>query len=93
MRERDAIRGVMTGEGPILFDTVVLAAGPWSGELLRPIGIRIPVTGARGWLVLVDPERPPLSRPTEAGDAWREPPGSVTAGELADGPPAAGTAL
>ena len=91
VRERGAIRGVMTDEGLIRSDTVVLAAGPWSAELLRPLGIRIPVTGARGWLVLIDPERPLLSRPTEwAGDAWREPPESVTAGELAGGPPAAG---
>lgn len=89
--ERGAIRGVMTDEGPIRSDTVVLAAGPWSGELLRPLGVRIPVTGTRGWLVVVEPLGPLLSRPMEwAGDSWREPPDRVTAGELAGGPPGVG---
>lgn len=84
--ERGAVRGVMTDEGPTRSDSVVLAAGPWSGELLRPLGIRIPVTGARGWLVLVEPSGPLLSRPIEwEGDPWREPPDTVTALELAGG--------
>jgi D-hydroxyproline dehydrogenase subunit beta len=41
---------------------VVVAAGPWSGSLLRPLGIHLPVTGARGWLVHVAPGQPILSR-------------------------------
>jgi D-hydroxyproline dehydrogenase subunit beta len=58
----DRVRGVVTDEGLIPADAVVLAAGPWSGSLLRPLGLHIPVTGARGWLVHLAPERPVLSR-------------------------------
>jgi D-hydroxyproline dehydrogenase subunit beta len=56
------VRGVVTDEGLIPADAVVVAAGPWSGALLRPLGINLPVMGARGWLVHVTPSRPVLSR-------------------------------
>ena len=55
---RDRVTGVITDEGVIDADEVVLAAGPWSPPLLDPIGIRMPVIGVRGWLVRVDPDRP-----------------------------------
>ena len=51
----DAIRGVVTDDGPIHADTVIVAAGPWSTALLDPIGVRLPVSGARGWIVRVQP--------------------------------------
>jgi glycine/D-amino acid oxidase-like deaminating enzyme len=60
--ERDAVRGVVTDEGPLQADTVVLAAGPWSAGLLRKIGVDLPVVGARGWLVHLAPPAPPLRR-------------------------------
>jgi D-hydroxyproline dehydrogenase subunit beta len=47
----DRVRGVATDEGPIPADAVVVAAGPWSGTLLRDAGVRLPTVGARGWLV------------------------------------------
>lgn len=56
------VHGVLTDDGPIPGDAVVVAAGPWTGPLLRPLGITLPVTGARGWLVHLDPQRPLLSR-------------------------------
>jgi glycine/D-amino acid oxidase-like deaminating enzyme len=43
--------GVATDEGPIDADVVVVAGGPDSGALLRPIGVDLPSVGARGWLV------------------------------------------
>ena len=55
IHDGDAIRGVVTDDGPIHADTVIVAAGPWSTALLDPIGIRLPVTGARGWIVRVRP--------------------------------------
>jgi D-hydroxyproline dehydrogenase subunit beta len=61
-RERDRIRGVVTDDGLIPADAVVVAAGPWTGSLLRPVGITLPVTGARGWLVHVAPAKPVLTR-------------------------------
>ena len=53
------IRGVVTDEGRVEADQVIVAAGPWSSTLLEPIGIRLPITGARGWIVRVAP-RPDL---------------------------------
>ncbi len=47
--------GVATDEGRIWADEVVIAAGPWSSSLLDPIGVPLPITGARGWLVRLMP--------------------------------------
>ena len=55
LHDGDAIRGVVTDDGPVHADTVIVAAGPWSTALLDPIGIRLPLTGARGWIVRVQP--------------------------------------
>jgi glycine/D-amino acid oxidase-like deaminating enzyme len=43
--------GVVTDEGVIAAGTVILAAGPWSAPLVRPLGVDLPVTGSRGWIV------------------------------------------
>ena len=51
IRARDRVTGVATDDGVIAADTVILAAGPWSAPLVRPLGIDLPVTGARGWIV------------------------------------------
>jgi glycine/D-amino acid oxidase-like deaminating enzyme len=47
----DRVTGVVTDEGVVAADTVILAAGPWSAPLVRPVGVDLPVTGARGWIV------------------------------------------
>jgi glycine/D-amino acid oxidase-like deaminating enzyme len=62
VHEENRVRGVITDEGVIPADAVVVAAGPWTGSLLRPVGIDLPVTGARGWLVHVSPNRQVLQR-------------------------------
>ncbi|HJS26771.1 MAG TPA: FAD-binding oxidoreductase [Actinomycetota bacterium] len=54
----DRVVGVTTDDGVLEADVVVLAAGPWSSALARPLGIRLPVASARGWLVHAAPERP-----------------------------------
>src|SRR5262245_52393982 len=46
----DRVTGVVTDEGVIETDEVVVAAGPWSSGLLDPIGITLPVIGVRGWI-------------------------------------------
>jgi glycine/D-amino acid oxidase-like deaminating enzyme len=56
------VRGVITDDGLIPADAVVVAAGPWTGSLLRPLGIEPPITGARGWLVHVSPKGSALTR-------------------------------
>jgi glycine/D-amino acid oxidase-like deaminating enzyme len=62
VHDGDRVRGVVTDEGPIPADAVVVAVGPWTNSLLRPVGIDLPVTGARGWLVHVSPKRQVLRR-------------------------------
>jgi glycine/D-amino acid oxidase-like deaminating enzyme len=82
IEDRDAVLGVVTDGGRTYADAVVVAAGPWAPDLLRTIGVDLPIEAARGWLVLVDAPSPLLSRPVEsAGGSWREPPTSVSAGE------------
>ena len=85
----------MTDDGRIDADTVIVAAGPWSARLVDPIGVRLPVSGARGWIVRVAPTPGLLSHLVEQA-GWRDsaqrkaavsPP---TAGDVAsDGTPTA----
>ena len=50
------VAGVELTDGTSVFaDTVVLAAGPWSVDLLAPLGIDLPVTAHRESIVIVDP--------------------------------------
>ncbi len=88
-----AIRGVVTDEGRIDADQVIVAAGPWSNALLDPIEVRLPVTGARGWIVRVAP-RSGLSSHLIEQAGWRDAPQRTaavarpSAGDVAkDGPP------
>ncbi len=46
------VTGVMTTAGSIQADHVVLAAGAWSGELLAPLGIHLPVEPVKGQMIL-----------------------------------------
>jgi glycine/D-amino acid oxidase-like deaminating enzyme len=48
------VTGVVTDDGVVHADAVVLAAGPWSRAIGRKRGIVVPVTGARGWIVELD---------------------------------------
>jgi len=85
-----AVRGVITDEGLIEADHVVVAAGPWTGSLLRPLGIHLPVVAARGFLVHLGPAPGLLRHVVESG-GWHPLPGEepmpgVTAGMAAAAP-------
>jgi sarcosine oxidase subunit beta len=67
IRQGDDVTGAMTDDGPILADLTLLAAGPWSAALARPLGIALPVAGARGWLVQVAPGRRLLRHWVQSG--------------------------
>ncbi|HXF56756.1 MAG TPA: FAD-binding oxidoreductase [Actinomycetota bacterium] len=73
--------GVLTDDGLLEADVVVVAAGPWSPPLVRPLGHDVPVTGARGWLVSLAPRPQPLARVVERA-GWHEPPEAVGMGPL-----------
>ena len=70
---------------------MIVAAGPWAPSLLRRAGVRLPIIGARGWLVHLAPATPALGQIVERGgwhtlagqDVWRP----LSAGQLAEGPP------
>src|SRR5438093_503783 len=83
----ETVTGVVTDDGVIECDTVVLAAGPWSTGVLRALGIHIPVRGARGWLIQLAPPRPLLSHWVEgsARTLWRREVEPVSAGEFSEG--------
>jgi D-hydroxyproline dehydrogenase subunit beta len=83
------VRGVLTDDGEIAADEVVVAAGPWTGRLLRPLGFDLPLQPARGWLVHLGPASTSLRHVVE-GAGWHALPGEdpmppVTAGEVAGG--------
>ncbi|MCC7271236.1 MAG: FAD-dependent oxidoreductase [Alphaproteobacteria bacterium] len=46
-------RAVRTAEGMIPADLVVVAAGAWSGRLVRPLGVRVPLEAERGYHVML----------------------------------------
>jgi D-hydroxyproline dehydrogenase subunit beta len=80
IEDGDVVGGVVTDDGPIRADTVVVAAGPWSTQLLDPIGIRMRVSGARGWIVRVAPSGEPLRHLIEHA-GWRDELGRLAAVE------------
>jgi sarcosine oxidase subunit beta len=61
------VTGVVTDDGVLPSDVVVLAAGPWSAALVRPLGIALPIASARGWLVHAAPERQPIRHWIQSG--------------------------
>lgn len=67
----DRVRGVVTDDGRVGADAVVVAAGPWSASLLDQGGVRIPVRPARGWIVRLRPAGQLVSRLVERA-GWRE---------------------
>lgn len=63
----DRITGVRTATGALSAETVVLAAGAWSGALAESAGIALPVVPARGQIVVARLERPALGTIVSAG--------------------------
>jgi glycine/D-amino acid oxidase-like deaminating enzyme len=49
--EGDRVTGLATDEGVLPCERIVLAAGPWLRFLLRPLGVEVPLTPSRGWLL------------------------------------------
>lgn len=52
IQEDGQIRGVTTADGEIRAERVVLAAGAWSGELLKTLGLEWPVEPVKGQMIL-----------------------------------------
>jgi D-amino-acid dehydrogenase len=43
------VAGLLTGEGRLEFDEVVLAAGAWTSDLCKKLGISLPLEGGKGY--------------------------------------------
>lgn len=52
IHEDEQIRGVTTADGDLRAQRVVLAAGAWSGDLLAPLGIELPIQPVKGQMIL-----------------------------------------
>jgi glycine oxidase len=52
IREGERLTGVQTHQGDMFADQVVLAAGAWSGELMKTLGIELPVEPVKGQMIL-----------------------------------------
>ncbi|MDI9728085.1 glycine oxidase ThiO [Stutzerimonas stutzeri] len=52
IQENGQIRGVTNAGGEIRAERVVLAAGAWSGELLKTLGLELPVEPVKGQMIL-----------------------------------------
>lgn len=68
-KENDGTLSVLTPEGQQQFDAVILAAGAWLPQLLKPLGYTIDVRGQKGQLVVLqqnedsDPQNYPVIMP------------------------------
>ncbi len=88
-RAGERVIGVVTDDGRLDADHVVLAAGPWSAQLLEPLRVSIPIVPVRGWLVRLETEPGAVRHLVEEG-GWRESSGRsdatepILAEELAD---------
>ncbi|MGP0172029.1 glycine oxidase ThiO [Pseudomonas sp. NCHU5208] len=52
IQEQGRVCGVLTDSGEMRAERVVLAAGAWSGELLKTLGLALPVEPVKGQMIL-----------------------------------------
>jgi D-hydroxyproline dehydrogenase subunit beta len=84
LRHGDDVTGVLTDDGCIEAEHVVVAAGPWSWRVCRTLPYDVPVRGVRGWILVTRPAPFRLRHAIE--EEWTRPaPPAPTLAQLADG--------
>lgn len=63
VRQEGRVAGVLTGEGSLAADIVVIAAGAFSRELVASAGLRVPLEAERGYHVMLPHPSETLRRP------------------------------
>lgn len=85
-RTEDGLWHLATPDGPLHADTIVMAAGVWSTELLKPLGLSVPLVAERGYHVQFPTPSAVLENSVMDVDA------KVVASSMQDGLRVAGTA-
>jgi glycine/D-amino acid oxidase-like deaminating enzyme len=88
--QKDRVTGLATDDGVLPCERVVLATGPWLCLLLRSVGVELPVTASRGWLLETGRVDPPPRYAIEQAlwpvqDEMASVVGAPTVREVADG--------
>ncbi len=55
LRAGDDVAGVTTADGPVAADLVIVAAGVWTRDLVRPLGIDLPIGSERLQVIATEP--------------------------------------
>jgi D-amino-acid dehydrogenase len=55
----ETVRAVRTGEGEVAGDAFLLAAGSWTAQLARGLGVRFPLEPGKGYTFLIRPKTMP----------------------------------
>ncbi len=63
------IAGVETSAGVVEGEEVLVAAGAWSGQVLQPFGVSLPVQAGKGYSITIAGAEPRISRPLYLGEA------------------------
>lgn len=82
IEDQGRVSGVRTSQGPLQADVTVLAAGAWSGELLRTIGRELPLFPVKGQCYSLKPAGPVIHRTVFAKGCYLVPrsDGTITVG-------------
>jgi glycine oxidase len=73
LRVPGRVTGVKTPQGDLLAGTVVLAAGAWSAELLKPLGLSLAVKPIKGQMLLVQAAPDQVRAVVQGGDTYLVP--------------------
>ncbi len=69
VRRQDIAVGVETAGGLVEGDSVLVAAGAWSGQVIEGFGVSLPVQAGKGYSITFNGAGPQLKRPLYLGEA------------------------